>query len=254
MLARRTVLSAVIKRIRLAALASSSRYDNPARLAHHRHMDRKAHDLPRQVFPQGGRDPGTKAEAEAAASNHDSRRRRATHAARSHASPMPATLVAAPMPSCTSPRRRAARPPDWAVYLFPSCRGAHAAWPTRPVGQTLEFIPIYNLMGPGSFAHDGTEPRIVRPQDPAEQTDSYSGKKKGCYPATQSPLKLRIVPRPVANHLKRQGPIQHAHLPATGRRRRMARRDCHSRDLRENRATHPGAADIYMTVGAVHCI
>ena len=28
------------------------------------------------------------------------------------------------------------------------------------------------------FAHDGTERRIVRPQDPAEQTDCYSGKKK----------------------------------------------------------------------------
>jgi len=27
-------------------------------------------------------------------------------------------------------------------------------------------------------AHDGTERRIVRPQDPAEQTDCYSGKKK----------------------------------------------------------------------------
>src|SRR3954462_12503339 len=29
-----------------------------------------------------------------------------------------------------------------------------------------------------SFAHDGTERRIVRPQDPAVQTDCYSGKKK----------------------------------------------------------------------------
>src|SRR5262249_48362929 len=28
------------------------------------------------------------------------------------------------------------------------------------------------------FAHDGTERRIVRPQDPAEQTHCYSGKKK----------------------------------------------------------------------------
>src|SRR5215831_14458465 len=28
------------------------------------------------------------------------------------------------------------------------------------------------------FAHDGTKRRIVRPQDPAEQTNSYSGKKK----------------------------------------------------------------------------
>src|SRR3954452_2173199 len=30
----------------------------------------------------------------------------------------------------------------------------------------------------GFFAHDGTERRIVRPQDPAEQTQCYSGKKK----------------------------------------------------------------------------
>src|SRR5215510_5656803 len=28
------------------------------------------------------------------------------------------------------------------------------------------------------FAHDGTERRIVRPQDPAEQQESYSGKKR----------------------------------------------------------------------------
>src|SRR6266567_1959672 len=28
------------------------------------------------------------------------------------------------------------------------------------------------------FAHDGTERRIVRPQDPAEQAECYSGKKK----------------------------------------------------------------------------
>ncbi|MBA0086645.1 MAG: hypothetical protein HRJ53_16815, partial [Acidobacteria bacterium Pan2503] len=29
-----------------------------------------------------------------------------------------------------------------------------------------------------TFAHDGTERRIVRPQDPAEQKESYSGKKR----------------------------------------------------------------------------
>src|SRR5689334_15154853 len=32
--------------------------------------------------------------------------------------------------------------------------------------------------GPPPFAPDGTERRIVRPQDPAEQKESYSGKKK----------------------------------------------------------------------------
>src|SRR5262249_21167246 len=31
---------------------------------------------------------------------------------------------------------------------------------------------------PPPFAHDGTERRIVRPQDPVEQQESYSGKKK----------------------------------------------------------------------------
>src|SRR5262249_55261866 len=29
-----------------------------------------------------------------------------------------------------------------------------------------------------TFAHDGTERRIVRPQDPVEQKESYSGKKR----------------------------------------------------------------------------
>jgi len=33
-------------------------------------------------------------------------------------------------------------------------------------------------IGVPPFAHDGTERRIVRPQDPAEQTECYSGKKK----------------------------------------------------------------------------
>src|SRR5439155_25132197 len=33
-------------------------------------------------------------------------------------------------------------------------------------------------IGVPPFAHDGTERRLVRPQDPAEQTECYSGKKK----------------------------------------------------------------------------
>jgi hypothetical protein len=42
-------------------------------------------------------------------------------------------------------------------------------------------VPVFRASrGPGfpPFAHDGTERRIVRPQDPAEQTKCYSGKKK----------------------------------------------------------------------------
>src|SRR5690348_4822288 len=43
-------------------------------------------------------------------------------------------------------------------------------WPCQPVPPLLGR--------PSPFAHDGTERRIVRPQDPAEQTQCYSGKKK----------------------------------------------------------------------------
>ena len=38
--------------------------------------------------------------------------------------------------------------------------------------------PLAAVAGVPPFAHDGTERRIVRPQDPVEQTDCYSGKKK----------------------------------------------------------------------------
>ena len=38
--------------------------------------------------------------------------------------------------------------------------------------------PSRRYAGLPPFAHDGTERRIVRPQDPAEQTECYSGKKK----------------------------------------------------------------------------
>src|SRR5262249_59943973 len=36
----------------------------------------------------------------------------------------------------------------------------------------------HHRTGGPPFAHDGTERRIVRPQDPVEQQESYSGKKK----------------------------------------------------------------------------
>jgi hypothetical protein len=45
--------------------------------------------------------------------------------------------------------------------------------PVVPISSTPSAGPASSL-----FAHDGTERRIVRPQDPAEQTDCYSGKKK----------------------------------------------------------------------------
>ena len=42
----------------------------------------------------------------------------------------------------------------------------------------LHLLYSQGRSGRPPFAHDGTERRIVRPQDPAEQTDCYSGKKK----------------------------------------------------------------------------
>src|SRR5262249_13430951 len=45
----------------------------------------------------------------------------------------------------------------------------------RPAGRGARPHPCVRLP---PFAHDGTERRIVHPQDPAEQKESYSGKKK----------------------------------------------------------------------------
>jgi Helix-turn-helix of DDE superfamily endonuclease len=52
-------------------------------------------------------------------------------------------------------------------------RGRPASGGARPRG----YRPSRRADLP-PFAHDGTERRIVRPQDPAEQKASYSGKKK----------------------------------------------------------------------------
>jgi len=58
--------------------------------------------------------------------------------------------------------------------------GGHATGGgTRTRGRRIE-----RRTGVLPFAHDGTERRIVRPQDPPEQTDCYSGKKKGSVPIT----------------------------------------------------------------------
>ena len=43
---------------------------------------------------------------------------------------------------------------------------------SSPMATAPTAVPV------SPFAHDGTERRIVRPQDPAEQKESYSGKKK----------------------------------------------------------------------------
>ena len=54
---------------------------------------------------------------------------------------------------------------------------ADAATVVTPLAE--EPAPVVaTATGVPPFAHDGTERRIVRPQDPAEQTACYSGKKK----------------------------------------------------------------------------
>jgi hypothetical protein len=51
--------------------------------AYRRDVDREAHDISRQVFPDRGCDPGAKAGAEAAPADHDRRRWRAAYPTRS---------------------------------------------------------------------------------------------------------------------------------------------------------------------------
>src|SRR5207244_3302061 len=57
---------------------------------------------------------------------------------------------------------------------------ADAAMAITPLAEErapVASAPVATPVSP-PFAHDGTKRRIVRPQDPAEQTDCYSGKKK----------------------------------------------------------------------------
>ena len=54
-----------------------------------------------------------------------------------------------------------------AAAVVASLEEEAAPWPRHPLSCRRPL-----------FAHDGTERRIVRPQDPAEQTECYSGKKK----------------------------------------------------------------------------
>ena len=75
-------------------------------------------------------------------------------------------------PPAASPRL----PNDWVCRSqgpsWRHCRKNLHRWQWRrhPPRQSLRRFP--------PFAHDGTERRIVRPQDAAEQTECYSGKKK----------------------------------------------------------------------------
>ena len=68
--------------------------------------------------------------------------------------------------------------------LQPWRSGSVSRRPTRPPSSApLEEEPAPVVAAPAPrrrppFAHDGTERRIVRPQDPPEQTACYSGKKK----------------------------------------------------------------------------
>src|SRR5712691_1671355 len=57
-------------------------------------------------------------------------------------------------------------------------RGGHGGHAAGGGGANARRRRISRSTGVPPFAHDGTERRIVRPQDPVEQTDCYSGKKK----------------------------------------------------------------------------
>src|SRR5262249_37750722 len=57
------------------------------------------------------------------------------------------------------------------------CHRRHRGHPARGGVRTRRRRTHHRTGGP-PFAHDGTERRIVRPQDPVEQPESYSGKKK----------------------------------------------------------------------------
>src|SRR5439155_16548657 len=74
---------------------------------------------------------------------------------------MPRPALSRPSPSASASQRRT--PPPLSRRRR---RKPHPLPPHQP------------LRPPPPFAHDGTERRIVRPQDPVEQQASYSGKKR----------------------------------------------------------------------------
>ena len=80
---------------------------------------------------------------------------------------------------------------QWLHVLLPACwRSAHPRRCPRPFPDALAHARASSATARGGgactrrhargppFAHEGTERRIVRPQDPAAQTGCYSGKKK----------------------------------------------------------------------------
>jgi len=75
---------------------------------------------------------------------------------------------------------------QWIHVLLPALLAALRALGDAPARSLTALAQRLGGGGAGTrrharrppFAHDGTERRIVRPQDPAEQTDCYSGKKK----------------------------------------------------------------------------
>src|SRR5215510_7889056 len=64
--------------------------------------------------------------------------------------------------------------PSASVSQRPTLRRWSPRWRSSPP----LWCPSQPPCRPPPFAHDGTERRIVRPQDPGEQQESYSGKKK----------------------------------------------------------------------------
>jgi DDE superfamily endonuclease len=74
---------------------------------------------------------------------------------------------------CPSPLPQRPRPAARRLGGRRGDRGRPSGGGARPCGTHLS-----RRAGLPPFAHDGTERRIVRPQDPAEQKESYSGKKK----------------------------------------------------------------------------
>ena len=75
---------------------------------------------------------------------------------------------------------------QWRHVLLPALLAALRALGDAPARSLTALAQRLGGGGAGTrrharlppFAHDGTERRIVRPQDPAAQTDCYSGKKK----------------------------------------------------------------------------
>src|SRR5262249_28559034 len=75
---------------------------------------------------------------------------------------------------------RCARPLSHGSGPAPRCLGGGRGDRGRPAGGGARPCGAHPSRRAGlpPFAHDGTERRIVRPQDPTEQQESYSGKKK----------------------------------------------------------------------------